>query len=157
MDSFSNFEKTVDMLVSKRQPMTTRTIDKGVLANQYMKMKWETAKEGKEKTAKPIAVIEMEQEQTAALIAVIEMVLHDLSQATSRPTNNLASLLEQYAYLSLTGSLSVQMESTVKFLEQKYIVMEGTGVGKNELEKVKERLDQMKWELELLDNTKEIG
>ena len=85
-----------------------------------------------------------EQEQTKVLIAVNEMVLHDLNQATSRSTNNLASLLVQYTSWSLTGSLSVQVESTVKFLKQKHIVMEGTGICKNKLIMVKERLDQMK-------------
>ena len=94
MDAFSNSEKTVDMPVSKQQPMTTQKIDNQVLFNQYMKKKWETAKDEKEKTA--------------ALIAVNEMVLYDPKQATSRPSNNLAPLLEEYAYLSLTGSFSVQ-------------------------------------------------
>ena len=143
MDSFSNFEKTVDVLVSKRQPMATRTIDRGVLANQDITELWEMVKD--------------EQEQTTALIAVNEMVLYDLKQAISHATNNLEPLLEQYAYLSLTGSLSVQMESTVKFLEQKYIVMRRTGASQDELKTVKMSLDQMKRELELLDSTKEIG
>jgi len=143
MDSFSNFEKTVDMPVTKQQPKTTRKIDKQVLVNQDMKKQWETAKDEKEKTA--------------ALIAVNEMVLYDLRQVISRPTNNLVPLLEEYARLSLTGSFSVHMESTIKFLEQKYIVMEETGASQDELEKVKRSMDQMKRELGLLDNTKENG
>ena len=139
----SDFEKTVDMPVSKQQPMTTRRIDKQVLVNHYMKKKWETAKDEKEKTT--------------ALIAVHEMVLHDLKQAISRATNKLTPLLEQYAYLSLTGSFSVQMESAIKFLEQKDIVMEETGVSQDRLRKVKKNLDEMERELEFLDNTKENG
>jgi len=143
MDSFSNFKKTVDIPVTKQQPKTTRKFDKQVLVNQDMKKKWETAKD--------------EMEKTAALIAVNEMVLYDLRQVISRPTNNLVPLLEEYARLSLTGSFSLHMESTVKFLEQKYIVMEETGASQDELEKVKKSLDQMKRELEVLDNTKENG
>jgi len=115
-------------------------VSKQVLVNEHMKKTWETAKD--------------ERGKTMALIAVNEMVLHDLEQTISRTTNNLASLVEQYTDLSLTGSFSVQMKGAVKFLEQKYIVMEKTGV---RLEKVKESLDQIKRKLELLDNPKENG
>jgi len=103
------------------------------------------------------SIANLEKEKTAALIAVNEMVLHDLNQSINRATNNLAPLLEQYAYLSLTGSFSVQMESAVDLLEQKYIMMEQAGVSQDELEKVKKSLDQMNRVLEPLDNTKEIG
>ena len=99
----------------------------------------------------------IEKERTAALIAVYKIVLHDLEQAISRATNSLAPLLEQYASLSLTGGFSVQMRSTVKFLEEKYIVMEETGVSQGELSRIERRLYYMKRGLELLDNTKEIG
>jgi len=138
MDSFSNFETTVDM----QQPMTTRNFDKQVLVNQDIKKKWETAKDEKEKTA--------------ALIAVNEMVLYDLKQDIRRLSNDLASLVEQYASLSLTESFSVQMESTVKLLEQKYAVWEDAGFGQGELEMVKKSLDQMKSELELLRENGQI-
>ena len=99
------------------------------------------------------SIANLEKERTAILIAVNEMVLTDLKQTINRVPDNLVPLLEQYAFLSLTGGLSVQMESAVKFLEQKYIAMEKTFVGQYKLEKVKKSLDQMKRELELLNNT----
>ena len=111
MSTFSDFEKTVDIPVSKQRPTATRKIDNQVLIDEDMKKNWDEAKDGKERTA--------------ALIAVNEMALHVLKQVGICDMGDLVQLMEQYADLSL-GNFSVQAKQakrakrakrTVRFLE----------------------------------------
>jgi len=139
MDAFPNFEKAVDMTVSK-QPTTTQKIDKQELVDEGMKKKWEAVKD--------------EKERTAVLIAVNEMILHDFSHAINHAPDNLMQLVERFVCLSLTGSFSAEVGRAVSSLEREYVAMEKRGVGQDKLEKVKGGLDYMKRRLELLYNAK---
>jgi hypothetical protein len=131
MNAFSGFEKTVDTPVSKQQPITTRKIDNRMLFDEDMKKKWDEAKDGKE--------------TTAALIAVNEMVLHHLKQVTNCATGDLVQLVEQYARLSLVGSCSARVRTTLRLLER--VTIDDT--------KAKVSLDHMKRNLELLNKIEE--
>ena len=139
MNTFSDFEKTVDITVSKQRPTATRKIDNQVLVDEDMKRKWDKAKDGKERTA--------------ALIVVNEMALHILNQVSNCATGDLVQLVKQYADLSLVGSCSVQVKSIVRFLET--VLMEFNALYMIGLEPVKERLDHMKRKLEVLDKIEE--
>ena len=108
--------------------------------DQEMK-KWETAKDGTKKTA--------------ILVTVSEKVLHDLDQIISGATNDLEQWVGQYTRLRLSGRLSAQVDSAVKLLEQKYIVLEEKGINKDHLQRVQESLRNMKWKLELVNASKE--
>jgi hypothetical protein len=139
MDAFSNCNKTVNIPIWKQQPTIAHKIDNQVLVDEYMKNKWDEAKDGKEK-----AVV---------LITINEMVLHDLNQVISGATSDLVQLAERYARLSLAGSRSAQVRSAVNFLEEQcyYISLKGDRTAQERAEKVKESLDHMKWKLELLN------
>ena len=141
MNTFSDFEMTVDIPVSKHRSTATRKIDNQVLVDEDMKRKWDEAKDGKERTA--------------ALIAVNEMVLHILNQVSNCATGDLVQLVEQYADLSLVGSCSVRMRSTVRFLEAMEKEFNDNDKDKGELETVKESLNHMKRKLDLLNNIEE--
>ena len=134
MNAFSDFEKTVDIHVSKQQPTTTHKIENQVLVDEDMKKKWDEAKDGKERTA--------------ALIAVNEMALHIGNCAMG----DLVQLVEQYADLSLAGSCSMWGKSAVRFLEAMEKEFNDNDKGKGKLETVKESLDHMKKKLELLND-----
>ena len=99
--------------------------------------KWEKAKD--------------EMEKTAILVAVRKEVLHDLDHILNCATNELAQQVERYTALSLLGSLSAQVGSAVRFLEQTYNGLKEKGVGEYHLEKVNESLGAMKRKLELLN------
>jgi len=107
--------------------------------DQSMK-KWEEAKD--------------ETERTAILVAVRKKVLHDLDQILNGATSDLAQQMERYTVLSLLGSFSEQVRSTVRLLEQNYRGLEGKYVGQDRLERVKECLGGMKRKLELLNDLK---
>ncbi len=106
---------------------------------QSMK-KWEQAKDGTEKAA--------------ILFSIRKKVLHDLNQITNGARNDLAHQVERYTVLSLLGSPSAQVGSTVRFLEQIYSGLEEKGVGQDQLGRVKESLGDMKRKLELLNSLK---
>ena len=141
MSTFSDFEKTVDIPVSKQWPTATRKIDNQVLVDEDMKKNWDEAKDGKERTA--------------ALIAVNEMALHVLKQVGICDMGDLVQLMEQYADLSLVGSCSVRMKSTVRFLEAMEKEFNGNDKDKGKLETVKESLNHMKRKLEVLNKIEE--
>jgi hypothetical protein len=110
--------------------------DKQFSVDQAMKKKFDDAKDGKEKTE--------------AAIKMGEQALRDLNQVIDNATNELAQLASDYAGLSLSGSFSAQMEKAVRLLKQSYTGMEEKGVGQDQLQKVKESLDQMQKKLDLL-------
>ena len=141
MNTFSDFEKTVDIPVSKQRPMAIRKINNQVLVDEDMKKKWDEAKDGKERTA--------------ALIVINEMVLHVLKQVGNCATGDLVQLVEQYADLSLVGSCSVRMRSTVRFLEAMEKEFNDNDKDKGELETIKESLGHMKRKLQLLNKIEE--
>ena len=88
MDAFSNFQKTVDIPVSKQLPTATRKIENQALVEQGPTKTW--------------AVVKDEKETTVALIALNEMVLHNLDQAIDRDPHDLIQLVEEFDSLSLT-------------------------------------------------------
>ena len=104
--------------------------------DQEMK-KWEMVKNGTEKTA--------------ILVAVREKVFHELDQVINGATNDLERQLERYMHLSLSGSLSAQVGSAVKLLEENYIALEERGVSQDHLQRVKRSLGHMKRKLQLLN------
>ena len=108
--------------------------------DQEMK-KWETAKNGTEKTA--------------ILVAVSEKVLHDLDQIISGAINSLEEGVGRYTCLSLSGFFSAQVGSAVKLLEQKYIVLEEKCINKDHLQRVEESFNCMKRKLDLVNAYKE--
>ena len=139
MNTFSDFEKTVDITVSKQRPTATRKIDNQVLVDEDMKRKWDKAKDGKERTA--------------ALIAVNEMALHILNQVSNCATGDLVQLVKQYADLSLVGSCSAWAESVIKYLEFTLNTTMSWDIGQREI--VEESLGHMKRKLELLNKIEE--
>ena len=140
MNTFSNFEKTVDIPVSKQRPTATRKIDNQVLIDEDMKKKWDEAKDGKE--------------GTAALIAVNEMALHILKQVGNCDTGDLVQLVKQYADLSLVGSCSAWAESVIKYLEFALnTTMMDWHLDRQEI--VGESLGNMKRKLEVLNKIEE--
>ena len=141
MNTFSDFETTVDIPVSKQQPTTTHKIDKQVFVDENMKKKWYEAKDGKERTA--------------ALIAVNEMALHIFKQVVNCAVGDLVQLVEQYADLSLAGSCSMWGKSAVRFLEAMEKEFNGNDKDKGKLEMVKESLNHMKRKLEVLNKIEE--
>ena len=138
MNTFSDFEKTIDIPVSKQRPTATRKIDNQMLVDEDMKTKWDEAKDGKERIA--------------ALIAVNEMALHILKQVVNCTTGDLEQLVEQYSDLSLAGSCSVLAKNAVKFLE----AMEKEIIDKTQLKTVKESLGHMKRKLKLLKKIEDV-
>ena len=136
MDAFSAFEKVVDVPDLKQPPTITRKIDNQVLVDENMKKKWDEAKDGKEKTA--------------VLIAVNEMVLRGLKQGIDSATGDLVQPVEHCARLSLAGSCSAQMRGEIKSLE----AMVKRGFTCYE-EDYRERLDQKKRKLELLNEVED--
>ena len=141
MDAFSDFQKIVDIPISKQLPTATRKIDKQVSVEQGLTKTWEAVKD--------------ERETTVALIALNEMVLHELDQAIDRDPHDLIQLVEEFDSLSLTGGVLAHMERTVRFMEEKYTAMKKKHVDQVELVNVRENLDHMKKELELLSHTVE--
>ena len=139
MNTFSDFEKIVDIPISKQRSTATRKIDHQVLIDEDMKQKWDEAKDSKERTA--------------GLIAVKEMALHILKQVGNCDTGNLVQLVKQYADLSLAGSCTMRAKSTVKFLEDK--AKARSVRGENRPDTVKVDLDHMKRKLELLNKLEE--
>jgi DNA repair ATPase RecN len=137
MNTFSGFEKTVDVNGLKQQPTATHEIDSQVLVDEDMKEKWDEAKDGKE--------------TTTTLIAVNEMVLHELNQAIDCAMGNLVQLVERYDRLSLVVSYSAQVRSAIKVLED----MKERTIWMSTLEKAKESLDYMKRMLELLNEAED--
>ena len=101
--------------------------------DQDMK-KWEAAKDGMEKTA--------------ILVAVREKTLYEM---IDRATSNLRQLVERYAYLSLSGSFSAQVDSTVRLLEQKYTGLVEKSVDQDHLRRVEESLVNMRRKLMISD------
>ena len=138
MNTFSDFEKTVDIPTSKQWPTATRNIDSQVLVDEDMKKKWAEAKDGKERTA--------------ALIAVNEMALHILKQAGNCDTGDLVQLVEQYADLSLVGSCSAPAKGVIKYLEGSSWSFMNTLM----VETIKESLDHMKRKLEVLNKIEDV-
>jgi len=136
MDTFADFEKTVDILALKQQPASTHKIDFQVLVDEDMKKNWDEAKRGKE--------------TTAALIAIYEFLLHDTKQVINSTMGYLVQLAGQYARLSLAGSYSAQVRSRVSFLEG----LKGMGRLVDQ-EKVNETLGHMKRKLEVLNKVEE--
>jgi len=132
MDAFSDFEK---MPILKQQPASTGKIDNQVLADQDMKKKWDEAKRGKE--------------TNVALIAINGILLHDANHSCI--TGDLVQLVEQYARLSLAGSCSAQVRSTVSFLER----LERSDSGQVALGDIKGTLGYMKRKLKLLNKVEE--
>jgi len=106
-----------------------------------MKKKWQTAKDGKQKTA--------------ALVEASERILQDLNRVIGRATNELEQLVGDYAKLSLSGSFSAQVGSAVRLLEQNYAVLEKKDVGPEQLQRVKRSLDHMQRKQSLLNKTGE--
>jgi len=135
MDAFAVFEKMVDIPPLKQQPVSTHKNDFQVLVDEDMKKNWDEAKRGKE--------------TTAALIAINEILLHDANQVTSC-ISDLVQLAGQYARLSLAGSYSAQVRSTVSYLER----LEGMGHLVDQ-EKLKKTLGHMKRKLEFLNKVEE--
>jgi len=134
MDTFADFEKTVDILALKQQPASTHKID--FQADEDMKKNWDEAKRGKE--------------TTAALIAINEFLLHDTKQVISCHMGDLVQLVGQYARLSLAGSYSAQLRSRVSFLEALKAMAYSI-----DQEKVNETLGHMKRKLEVLNKVEE--
>jgi len=132
MNTFSDFEKTVEIPVLEQQPATTRKIESQVLVDEDIKKKWDEAKDGKE--------------TATILLAVNEMVLHELNQAIGCAMGNLVQLVERYDRLSLVESCSAQVRSAIRYLENMKMT-----IGKDKLKKVVENLDHMKRKLELLN------
>ena len=139
MNTFSDFETTVDITVSKQRPTATRKIDNQVLVDEDMKRKWDKAKDRKERTA--------------ALIVVNEMALHILNQVSNCATGDLVQLVKQYADLSLVGSCSAWAESVIKYLEFTLNTTMSWDIGQREI--VEESLGHMKRKLELLNKFEE--
>ena len=139
MTTFSDFEKIVEIPISKQRPTSTRRLDNQVLVDEDMKKKWEEAKDGKERTV--------------ALIAVNEMALHILKQVGNYATGDPVQLMEQYADLSLAGGCTVQATSTVRFLADK--AEQGYRV-ENRPDTVMEDLDHIKRKLELLNTIEDL-
>jgi CCR4-NOT transcriptional regulation complex NOT5 subunit len=110
------------------------------LIDQSVKKKWGATKDGKGKTA--------------VLIAPWEKELQDLNQIINSATNELAEQVERYDQLSLSGSLSAQVGSAIRLLEQHYRALENKGMDPNQLQKVKESLDLLKRKLDLLNSAK---
>ena len=137
MDAFCGFEKTADIPVLKQQTTTSRKFDGQVLIDEDIKKKWDKAKDGKD--------------TTTTLIAVNEMVLRELNQIINWAMGDLVRLVERYGCLSVAGSCSAGVRSVVRLLE----ALEKMDLGKDELEKVKERLGQMKRRLELFNEVEE--
>ena len=117
--------------------------DTQVSVDQDMKMKYEAAKDGKEKTA--------------ALVEASERILHDLNRIISGATSEMEQLAERYAKLSLSGSFSAQVGSAVRLLEQNYAALEKKEVDPEQLQRVKRSLDHMKRKLDLLSTTRAGG
>ena len=134
MNTFSDFEKIVDIPISKQRPTSTRKIDNQVLIDEDMKRKWDEARYDKERTV--------------ALIVVNEMALHILKHVGNYATGDLMQLMEQYADLSLAGSCTVRAKSTVRFLEDK--AEQGYRV-ENRPDTVREDLGHMRRKLKLLN------
>ena len=103
-------------------------------------MKYEAAKDGKEKTA--------------ALVEASERILRDLNRIISGATSEMEQLVEKYAKLSLSGSFSAQVGSAVRLLEQNYAALEKKEVDPEQLQRVKRSLDHMKRKLDLLSTTR---
>ena len=139
MNTFSDFEKIVDIPISKQRSTSTRKIDNQVLIDEDMKKKWDEAKDGKERTV--------------ALIVVNEMALHILKQVDNCATGDLVQLMEQYADLSLVGSCTVRAKSTIKFLEAKE--KEPDVRSQNRPDTLQENLSHMRRKLELLNKIEE--
>ena len=135
MDAFADFEKMIDLPLLKQQPTSTHKIDFQVLVDEDMKWSWDEAKRGKE--------------TTAALIAINEILFHDANLVTSC-ISDLVQLAGQYARLSLAGSYSAQVRSTVSFLERMRRMVRFVDQGK-----VNETLGHMKKKLELLDKVED--
>jgi len=131
VDSFANFEKTVDIPVLKQQPASTTKIDFQVLVDEDLKKNWDEAKRGKE--------------TTAALIAINDLLLHDAKQVFNCTTGDLVQLVGQYARLSLAGSNSAQLRSKIN-------VLEGRLVGQKQVNRT---LGHMKRKLEVLNKIEE--
>ena len=139
MNTFSDFEMTVDIPVSNQQPTATLKVDNQVSIDEDMKKKWDKAKDGKERTA--------------ALIAVNEMALHVLKQVGNCAASDLVQLVEQYADLSLVGSCSAWAESVIKYLEFALNTTMDWDIDRREI--VWESLGHMKRKLELLNKIEE--
>ena len=115
--------------------------DTQVAVDQEMKKKWETAKDGKEKTA--------------ALVEASERILQDLNRVIGRASNELEQLAGKYAELALSGSFSAQVGSAVRLLEQNYAVLKKKDVDPEQLQRVKRSLDHMQRKQNLLNKTRE--
>jgi hypothetical protein len=107
-----------------------QVLDKQVLVNQDMKRRWEAAKDEKEKAA--------------VLLAASNKVLNDLNQVVSRATTQLAQVAQRYGRLSLLGSVSDEVGSAVRLLEQHHKNLERNRISEYQLQKVKASLDYMK-------------
>jgi len=136
MDTFANFEKTVDIPVLEQQPASTHKIDFQVLVDEDMKRNWDAAKHRKE--------------TTATLIAIYEFLLHDAKQVISCPMGDLVQLVGQYARLSLAGSYSAQLRSRASLLEGLRGMEHLVGQ-----EKMNKTLSHMRRKLEVLNKVEE--
>ncbi len=112
-----------------------------VTVDEDMKKKWEAAKDEKEKTE--------------ALVAESERTLSGLSYSMDTGMDELVRLADEYGRLSLSGSSSGPLEKAIRLLEQRYNSMEGQGVSRDQLEKMRASLEGMKGRLDLLKTAKE--
>jgi hypothetical protein len=113
-----------------------------VSVDDNMRIQWEAAKGGKEKTE--------------ALVATSKGALDDLSRAMDKAMKDLARLAEEYASLSLSGCFSAPLEKAIRLLEQRCKGMEEKGVSLDQLEKMERSLEQMKGRLDLLRKAKDM-
>ena len=108
-----------------------------------MKMKWEAAKDEKEKTE--------------VLVAESERKLGRLNHTMDEGVDELVRLAEEYAGLSLSGCFSGPLEKTIRLLEDYCEKMEKQGVSRDQLEKMRGSVEDMKKRLDILKKDKEKG
>ncbi|SRR5258706_3201621 len=112
-----------------------------VTVDEDMKKKWEAAKDEKEKTE--------------ALVAESKHKLDSLSSTVETDMDALKGLQEEYAGLSLSGSFSGPLEKEIRLLELHCHSLEEQRVGRDQLEKMRGCLEDMKRRLDVLNKAKE--
>ena len=90
-----------------------------------------------------------------ALIASGERVLDGLGRAKDEAMEHLARLAEDYIGRSLSGRLSTQVETTIRFLEERYTNMAKKDASEEQLRKTQGDLSLMRGKLVLLRSTEE--
>ncbi|KAF8320497.1 hypothetical protein DL93DRAFT_2224834 [Clavulina sp. PMI_390] len=125
MNNYANYEFTVDTVTGKQ-----------VMVHEEMKKRWQDAKDGKERDEATLKRMNSTREQ--------------LEQSIEQQTGDLAELADSWENLSLSGSLSAQMEKAIKLVERQLKCMQEGGVSKEMLNKVDASLQEMKKKLDVL-------